>query len=259
MDIFKPISIFVDNHAAIKSGDVFQTKPGHYLLDNFRASIKQVKKAHNLHSRDIILRWIPGHNGIKGNEKADTEARLATEGPEHNSAHHRLPKILTNGPLPHSVSATLQHQKQLTKTRWSKKLAKSPRYEHMIRIDPKLPSDSFMKLTSLLTCRQTSILTWLQTNHCPLNKYLKRITKSPTDSCPHCENEKETILHFLLQCPQYDRPRHVLRQKVGPRNMNILFLLASAKAIPNLLTYVEQTSRLTTTLGNISPQRTQQR
>ena len=50
LDIFKPISIFINNQAAIKSSDVFQTKPGHYLLDNFRASIKQVKKAHNLRS-----------------------------------------------------------------------------------------------------------------------------------------------------------------------------------------------------------------
>ena len=39
-DIIKPVSIFVDNQATIKSGDVFQTRPGHYLIDLFRASTK---------------------------------------------------------------------------------------------------------------------------------------------------------------------------------------------------------------------------
>ena len=259
LDIYKPISIFIDNQAAIKSGDVFQTRPGHYLIDNFHASIKQIKKIHHLHAWDIILWWIPGHNGIEGNKKADSEAWLASEGPEHNSAHQQLPEILPNSPLPHSISATLQHQKQTTKTKWTKKLAESPRYKHLSQIDPKLPSSSFTKLTLLRTQWQTSILIWLHTNHCPLNKYLKCITKSPSDSCPHCNKTPETIIHFLLNCPQYNRPRHALHQRIGPHNMNIPFLLSSEKAIPNLLTYIEQTNHLMTSHGIISPQRTQHR
>ena len=140
------------------------------------------------------------------------------------------------------------------KTKWTKKLAESPRYKHLSRIDPKLLSSSFTKLMLLRTQRQTSILIWLCTNHCPLNKYLKCITKSPSDSCPHCNKTPETIIHFLLNCPQYNHPRHVLCQRIGPHNMNIPFLLSLEKAIPNLLTYVEQTNRLMTSHGIISPQ-----
>jgi hypothetical protein len=38
-DITYPVSIFVDNQATIKSGDLFSTKPGHYLIDHFRRII----------------------------------------------------------------------------------------------------------------------------------------------------------------------------------------------------------------------------
>ena len=259
LDVYKPVSIFINNQAAIKSSDIFQTRPGHYLIDNFCASIKQIKKIHHLHAQDIILWWIPGHNGIEGNEKADSEAQLTSEGPEHNSAHQQLPEILHNSPLPHSVSATLQYQKQTMKTKWTKKLAESPHYEHLSQIDPKLLSSSFTKLTLLRTWWQTPILIWLHTNHCPINKYLKCITKSPSDSCPHCNKTPEIIIHFLLNCPQYDHPRHVLHQRIRPCNMNIPFLLSSEKAIPNLLTYVEQTNRLMTSHSIISPQCTQHR
>lgn len=48
LNIYKPISIFINNQAAIKSSDIFQTRPGHYLIDNFCTSIKQVKKIHHL-------------------------------------------------------------------------------------------------------------------------------------------------------------------------------------------------------------------
>lgn len=143
------------------------------------------------------------------------------------------------------------------KTKWTKKLAESPHYKHLSRIDPKLPSSSFMKLMLLRTWWQTSILIWLHINHCPLNKYLKHIIKSPSDSHPHCNKTPETIIHFLLNCPQYNYLRHVLCQRIGPCNMNIPFLLSSEKAIPNLLTYIEQTNRLMTSHSIISPQHTQ--
>lgn len=47
-DIDVPISIFVDNQAAIKSSDIFQTRSGHYLIDNFQATIRQAKAKHHL-------------------------------------------------------------------------------------------------------------------------------------------------------------------------------------------------------------------
>ena len=122
-------------------------------------------------------------------------------GPEHNSAAHLLPNPLNKGPLSLSVSAALQSQCETTKKHWISKLSESPRKPHMNCIDPKLPSGSFLKLTVLMNKRQTVILTWLRTGHCPLNQYLKQITKSPTDKCAHCADTPETVIHYSSDAP----------------------------------------------------------
>ncbi|KIK40056.1 hypothetical protein CY34DRAFT_88080, partial [Suillus luteus UH-Slu-Lm8-n1] len=43
-DVTYPISIYVDNQATIKSGELFSTKPGHYLIDHFCSAINALKK-----------------------------------------------------------------------------------------------------------------------------------------------------------------------------------------------------------------------
>jgi ribonuclease HI len=248
-DIVKPVSIFVDNQATIKSSDVFQTKPGHYLIDLFHTNARRMLKTHHLNKCDLTLCWISGHSGIEGNEKADEEARLASTRPEHNSADHLLPDPLNKGPLPLSVPASLQSQRETTKVRWTTKLSESPCLLHMNRIDPKLPSSSYLKLTALMNKRQTAILMWLHTGHCPLNQYLKCITKSPSDKCIHCPETPEMVIHYLLRCPLYTRQRHALKNKVGNCTFNIPHLLSSKHATPHLLTYIEQMGHLKASLG----------
>jgi len=48
LDLTTPVDIYVDNQATIKSGEVFTTKLGHYLMDHFTRLIKQVQHTHNL-------------------------------------------------------------------------------------------------------------------------------------------------------------------------------------------------------------------
>ena len=202
-----------------------------------------------------MLCWISGHSGVEGNEKVDEEARLASTGPEHNSAAHLLPDPLNKGPLPLSVSVALQSQCETTKKHWIFKLSESLQKPHMNHIDPKLPSGSFLKLTALMNKRQTVILTWLHTSHCPLNQYLKRITKSPTDKCAHCADMPETVIHYLLHCPLYTRQCHILKNKISNCTFNIPHMLSTKHAAPHLLTYVEQTGHLKASLSKPHTQR----
>ena len=80
-----PINIFVDNQAAIKTGDVLTTKPGHYLIDHFARLIRAICRKHDCIKKDIIVRWVAGHKDVKGNEEADEEAKKAAEGKRHTS------------------------------------------------------------------------------------------------------------------------------------------------------------------------------
>ncbi|KIJ58963.1 hypothetical protein HYDPIDRAFT_50490, partial [Hydnomerulius pinastri MD-312] len=204
-DLALPAAIYVDNQAAIKSGDVFNTKPGHYLIDHFRSAISRLRKNTRCRADDITVSWISGHDGVEGNEKADDEAKKAAKG--DSSSRARLPSYLRKGPLPLSVSALKQAQHAATAKRWAAMWAKSPRFEHLSKVDPRMLSGSFVKLAATLTRRHTSLLVWLRTKHTLLNAHLHRLSKSDSPDCPHCPGVREDVLHFILGCPQYVRER----------------------------------------------------
>jgi len=90
---------------------------------------------------------VPGHEGIEGNEKADTEAKRAAEGEHKNrrNEHHRLLKG-----LPASKSATKQNLKKKVWREYEKEFRKSSRYERATRFDPKAPASNFTKITAKL-------------------------------------------------------------------------------------------------------------
>ncbi|KAG2153822.1 hypothetical protein DEU56DRAFT_726253 [Suillus clintonianus] len=179
-DLTYPISIYVDNQATIKSGDMLSTKSGHYLIDNFRSSIKQLKKDSKDHNFKITIHWISGH-----------DSEPATEIPMQGSVAQQ----------PISTEA----QRQESCARWARQWMKSPRYARTIRLDPHLTAarKSFTSLVQHLPKRHISLLLWLRTRHISLNQHLYRIGKSITPSCPHCVNTLEMVQHYLLICPQY--------------------------------------------------------
>ncbi|KAF8555953.1 hypothetical protein OG21DRAFT_1410043 [Imleria badia] len=84
-DLDLPINIFVDNQATIKSGDIFTTKPGHYLINSLHRIIQAICKKHQCNKKDITLHWIAGHSDIPGNTKADEEAKKAATDKAHSS------------------------------------------------------------------------------------------------------------------------------------------------------------------------------
>ncbi|KIJ11282.1 hypothetical protein PAXINDRAFT_26186, partial [Paxillus involutus ATCC 200175] len=92
---------------------------------------------------DISVKWISGHEGVEGNERADKEAKTAAKGRANNSLRKRLPTFLREGPLPISMSAAKQEQKDITKKQWGRLWAKSPHYAHTLKYDKKLLAGSF--------------------------------------------------------------------------------------------------------------------
>ncbi|KAG2038182.1 hypothetical protein BDR03DRAFT_804561, partial [Suillus americanus] len=65
------------------------------------------------------------------------------------------------------------------------------------------PSKKYEGKIEKLPRRHCSLLVQLCTSHIALNKYLKRIGKSPTARCPKCEAHDESVHHLLLVCPAY--------------------------------------------------------
>ena len=83
-----PISIFIDNKAAILSGANPSSSAGSYLIGKFIRLTHALKEKYTDQELNLqlLVRWIPGHAGVPGNEKADEEAKRAAESPNNFSA-----------------------------------------------------------------------------------------------------------------------------------------------------------------------------
>lgn len=91
----------------------------------------------------------------------------------------------------------------------------------------------------------------LCTGHAPLNKHLHRIGKIESPYCLHCWQTEETVHHFLLLCPFYQRERHTLINVLGHKASSISYLLTDPDATPHLIRYINASGRLKKTFGEV--------
>jgi hypothetical protein len=186
---------------------------------------------------DLQIHWVPSHSDFAPNEKADEEAKKAAQG--DSSDAKSLPKFLRKHLL---LSVSVLHQEHFgkIKKRWEHK--SSPRENHLRTTNNSAPSKMYIRLIVGLDHRQASILFQFRTGHISLNQHLFRIRKSNTLVCPNFQGiTVETVKHFLLDCPFYQRERHNLESKLRCHTSSISFPLSSPVAVLPLLKYVHAT------------------
>ena len=116
-----------------------------------------------------------------------------------------------------------------------------------------MPSNHYLKLVDDLPKHHAAILFQLRTGHVPLNKHLHRIQKLETPKCAHCQGRDETVLHYLLECPEYSEPRKRLKRALHRKARNIAALLADTKCTKETLIFMHVTCRFKLTHGNLDP------
>lgn len=137
----------------------------------------------NLQDREISIEliWIPAHQGIVGNERADALAKKATTSP-----------ILDNN-IPVILQEAKKHYSTVINNFWNIKWKSVKTHLQLIRQDihsarPPIPSNR----------RDQCTITRLRTGHINAS-HLHRITKETPRSCNLC-GQALNVLHILVEC-----------------------------------------------------------
>ncbi|KAG9219550.1 hypothetical protein CCMSSC00406_0008243 [Pleurotus cornucopiae] len=124
-------SIYVDNQAAIIGMGSRKANPGSYLLDHAHTVFAAAWRRNA--GIKLMIHWIPGHEGVEGNERADKAAREAVEG--WVSKKSSLPAPLREkDAIKRSKAAAIQAYKVKLKKRARKGWKLSERYGRMVEL-----------------------------------------------------------------------------------------------------------------------------
>ncbi|KAF7966260.1 hypothetical protein HWV62_39401 [Athelia sp. TMB] len=101
---------------------------------------------------------------------------------------------------------------------------------------------------------QAAIYIQLRTGHAPLNKHLHRIKAKNSPVCTGCDMAHETVKHFLLDCPAYERIRQDTLGVLGTEARSIQTLLSHPVALKPLMKYIGRTGRFGDEYGTMEVQ-----
>jgi ribonuclease HI len=242
----RSLSIYVDNEAAIRALELRKPAPSHYIWDAIQQEFDALRVEQP--GVKVVVRWIPAHKDVLGNERADQEAKRATSG-DVERPDHTFPSLLQHS-LPHNRNSLRKIFKQQQTRKYELEWSTSPRYKRLAAIDTSLSPRPYQKLVADLPKIHTTILFQLRTGYIILNDYLHRISKADSPDCDRCTH-RETVIHYILHCPRYTRHRRQLQATVGFANMNVKTLLSTRKHLPALMQYVADTKRLQSSFPDI--------
>jgi ribonuclease HI len=179
--------VFLDNSAAISR--LSHLKPG--AGQTYAIEIHKIAKRLSDINVRLHIHWVPGHQGVPGNEIADG---LAKQG---STLHTPRECVVTYAHLRRHVKATALddwHQK------WShRKTALLYEGSPNKKVDPAMATASK---------REAARVIQIRSGHGYFNSYLANIPASSvlTSSCP-CGNPRQTAEHLVLFCTRYKQAR----------------------------------------------------
>jgi ribonuclease HI len=230
-----------DNQGALKTLKTDLRQPGQKLALKCLDTAMKMRKKRGKDKYSLTLRWTAGHTGIKGNEKADREAKIAAAG--HTSEKSHLPPLLRRK-LTINPTALIRKYNKDAKEKWKTKWKSSLRGKKLAELDTTTPSDTLLKIISnrKLTRKESSLLTQICIGHIPLNGYLYKIKRVDNPRCPACGAAVETVHHFLFTCRSYAYMRWPLEQRSkGPLTLKRIF--SDHKLTRQLVNYIDATER----------------
>lgn len=192
MELFdRKLNIYCDNQACL------MTLKGHFVRSKLAIECSNRLNFLSGKQQETNLIWVPGHNNIEGNEKADEMAKKAAETP-------------IAGPEP-MVPLTKQAGNVLiTKAIWKEALErwKSRKDCRQAKMwSPQLLSPSKTRFLLSLSRKVLKQLTGYITGHNLLNRHLQVMGLIADGTCRKC-SEMESIFHVIAECQAYAKTRY---------------------------------------------------
>lgn len=223
------IFFFSDNTAAIHR--IYKATPGKSQLcsSRFRKAIHDILDARP--GLKVTLEWVPGHEGVEGNEAADDLAKRGSLDPTPLGAR--------------KVSAAFAGNQKGRDLRekwtrlWSQEAAKKTRADFG-RANQIEPSTRPAKIMQEVNRKTFSRMVQCVTGHAHIGSYYRRFIPTEEPSCPCDENAYtlQTRDHILLSCPRYRRHRHLLRDE--DYNLNVDAILGTPSGRTRLARFIEK-------------------
>ena len=184
------ITFHTDSQAGIKSlnkNDIVSR----LVLETLQA-LNTLGTQHQVH-----IKWVPGHTGITGNERAD---ELARKGSDSQPI----------GPKPFVPIPAAAIQADIKKSGWSRHVGiynKAKISENgKILIKPLLLNNKFYRL-NYRNATQARTVTWILTRHSPLAQFQHKAGNFTSPYCEHCPEQEESSEHFIGECIAYSQIR----------------------------------------------------
>ncbi|KAF5331423.1 hypothetical protein D9611_011884 [Ephemerocybe angulata] len=238
------ISIYTDNQSILKAMQSGRPGPAQYLQDEFYR-LADTLKNEGMERIKFTLKWISAHSDVARNERVDEEAKKAARGTTTFALG--LPPLLRPGLL-RSISTLKEETRNEARKRWIEMWKGSKRGEGFLETDAEFPFKSYQKQTGQLTRSQNSLLVQIRSRHIPLNGYLFTRKKAETDICQKCRSgRKETLEHFLYDCPAYRAHRTTMDREHGRDKRNMPKIMGKLEHVRALIRYTNRTGRFTLT------------
>ncbi|KAI7978242.1 hypothetical protein EIK77_003561 [Talaromyces pinophilus] len=224
LTLVRPIKepvIFSDSQAALQTLQNPRMVSGQEYI---RGCVRLLQECKDL-GIDVTLRWIPGHEGVPGNEAADRAAKKA--------AIRGVRREIVPGDISHWVmlgAAAKRRIRQSAKDAWERSWDKQKSGKPTKKLVTR-PSKRTLQYWRYLRKATSSILMQVRTERIGLAHYLWRINKRDSPYCP-CGLSGQTVRHILMECPLYreERDRMWSRIKGFRRTTDLQALLNERSA-----------------------------
>ena len=226
-------AIFSDSQAAIFRVLHEECGPAQALA---RATIEASRRL-RARGNDVTIRWTPSHQGVPGNERADTGARAAAAGDRETAS----PTYLREASLSHLTRLATETRSAET-SRWIRERVKR---KHRYRPPPGGKMRSELRAVRK---ERAGRFYQLMTGHAATAPHLKRIGQVESDRCWWCNSgQRQSRFHLFRRCRRWRTEIREMWQKIeaecegGPRAPSVRGLFRDPRAIPAVLDFLRDT------------------